>query len=267
MFEHMTIYIPTMGRLDKQITLEALSPELKKRVVLAVDHFDAMDHFEKYKDQCRVLELPMEVKGISEVRQHCMDVCNTKYIFLLDDDMVFFKRKEGTVKLARCTDDELNDMFTELLDWMDFEEIPLVGVSARQGNNHTPEDFREATRQMNFHGLDLPAIRQIGLKFNGLEVMEDFNMTLDLLTKGIANRVFYKYCWNQFGSGADGGCSEYRTGELQRKCAEELEFRYPDFVKVVVKKSKTAWKGMEERYDVRVQWKKAYEWGLENVNR
>ena len=55
-----------------------------------------------------------------------------------------------------------------------------------------------------------------------------------------------------------GGCSTYRTMELQGAAAEKLAAKHHPFVKVVIKKTKTAWGGAE-RKDVIVQWKKAYQ--------
>lgn len=266
MFNEITIMIPTMGRLNTQKTLSELAPKLQERTILLVEANEFDDHDMEYCERCDVLELPSSIKGIAAIRQWAVEYCPTPYLFLLDDDMVFFKREEESSRLNSCTHQNQYDMFNDLIDWMAFDDFPLVGLSARQGNNFVEQDYREATRQMNFHGVDIERFNELDLKFDGSEVMEDFNLVLSMLTRGIPNRVMYNYCWNQLGSGAEGGCSKYRTPELQRECAEQLEFDYPDFVTVVEKTNKTGWKGMETRTDVRVQWKKAYEWGLANGN-
>jgi hypothetical protein len=49
---------------------------------------------------------------------------------------------------------------------------------------------------------------------------------------------------------------------MQKRCAEELAASFPDFVTVVEKTTKTTWKEFPTRFDVRVQWKKAYEKGI-----
>ena len=260
MFENVTFYIPSKGRANNQLTLASLSPEVRARCFILVDGDEVWD----YEDAGNFNSLPMPdgLTGIGNVRQWAIDNCPTPYLFLLDDDMVFFTREQpGSPKLRKTTGDDINTMFSELIDWMDFDGVPVVGLSARQGNNHVDGDYVEATRQMNFHGVDVARFKELGLVFNGQEVMEDFFMILSLLTKGYTNRVFYKYCWNQIGSGAEGGCSSYRTWELQKLCAEKLRDKFPDFVTVVKKKTTTTWKEFGERYDVRVQWKKAYAFG------
>jgi len=263
MFEEITIFIPSKGRPEEQVTLSNLPEILHPRVKILVDE----DELEEYEDQMYPVEivgLPELVTGIGNVRQWAIENCETPYAFLLDDDMIFFKRIGETTSLEKCTEQTCIEMFQELTDWLSLEGYPVVGVSARQGNNRVEEPFKDVTRQMNFHGIDVNLFKHYGLKFNKQEVMEDFHMTLDLLSLGIPNRVMYQWCWNQKGSNEKGGCSTYRTWEMQKRNAEQLSESFPDFVTVVKKKTKTTWKGMNERYDVRVQWKKAYEQGVKN---
>jgi hypothetical protein len=101
------------------------------------------------------------------------------------------------------------------------------------------------------------------IELGRVPVMEDFDLTLQLLRAGFPNRVSYEFCWNQRGSGSEGGCSTYRTGEMQAAAARRLAELHPDFVKVVTKSSKSNWKqgDMQERVDVIVQWRKAFEAG------
>ncbi len=258
------IYIPTAGRADKQMTLKFIqetSQDLLDRTVLVVPVNEIGTYADLHGMEVDIIGCPE--KGIANTRQWIVENSQSNLLFQLDDDMVFFKREELGTKLARCTTEEFEHLFNELCDWL--KEYPLVGVSARQGNNHVEEDFRTATRQMNFHGINRQYFLDNNIKMNSLQVMEDFHTVLSLLTSGVANKVMYDYCWNQRGSGADGGCSTYRDNDLQSDCATDLAMEFPDFVTTVIKKSKSSWQGMQERTDVRVQWKKAYQWGLENA--
>jgi hypothetical protein len=231
-FSDVTIYIPTKGRAGKQVTLDFLGDELRGACTLLVED-DEFDDYRLSVDNVNIVAMPPEVKGIP-----------------------------GTLKLEKCDSYMMEDLFEELVNWMSLDDVPVVGVSVRQGNNHNSNIYQEHTRQMGFHGIDVQRFKTLGLRFDGQDLMEDFYMTLSLLTKGIANRVMYQYCWNQAGSGAAGGCSSYRTWEIQKRCAEELAASFPDFVTVVEKTTKTTWKEFPTRFDVRVQWKKAYEKGI-----
>jgi len=110
----------------------------------------------------------------------------------------------------------------------------------------------------NAYMYDVAQLRSLGVIMGRLRVMEDFDLTIQLLRMGKPNAVIYQYCWNQSGSNADGGCSQYRTLEMQAQAAHQLAKLHSGFVKVTEKQSKN-WKGMVTRTDVIVYWKKAYE--------
>jgi hypothetical protein len=90
-----------------------------------------------------------------------------------------------------------------------------------------------------------------------MKVMEDFDVALSLLTKGYENAIINTVAHNQKGSGAVGGCSVWRTPQVQAQAALKLAELYPGIVKVVEKTTKTAWGG-GTRTDVTIQWKAAY---------
>ena len=117
------------------------------------------------------------------------------------------------------------------------------------------------------HGLRPLDIGKLDIKYNDVELMEDYYMTLSLFARGKPNAVIVDWTWDQRGgSGQKGGCSNYRTPELQEKASYELATKFPDFVKVVEKETKTGWEGMKKRYDVRVQWQRAFKAGCPERN-
>jgi hypothetical protein len=194
-------------------------------------------------------------------------------ILQFDDDMDFCYRPkvDEPTLLTVETPERMLDMLGTLERWIVKDGFMHVGLSARQGNNrpfnneageYALHPYRDATRMVNAYAYDtkrLFAIKDIDVSRN--QVMHDFDLTLQLLRRGHPNRVMFEYCWNQRGSGADGGCSTYRDGSMQEASARQLAADHPDFVKVVVKKSKdtsASWKGMKERYDVTVRWRDAF---------
>jgi hypothetical protein len=88
--------------------------------------------------------------------------------------------------------------------------------------------------------------------------MEDFDIQLQLLRKGMPSISINTMVQNQRGSGLEGGCSTYRTVEIQEEAARTLQSYHPEFVSVVQKQTKSAWGG-GVRTDVVIQWRKAYE--------
>lgn len=255
----LTICIPTKGRL-KQKTWKVLNDAGMGPITYLV--CDAAD---KAKLERQTASLPgvqfmvCEQQGIHNVRQWIVENCPTKYVLMVDDDMEFFVRQGGgDWHLNKCDADDIRRMMMNIHILLAVDDIPLVGISARQGNNRQEAPVVFNTRMNNAYAMHCRVLLDNGVRWDRLPLMEDFDVTLQLLRLGYGNAVLYHWAWNQNGgSNAQGGCSGYRTAELQAECAHALKALHPDFVTVVEKKAKAGWKGMETRTDVRMQWKKA----------
>lgn len=77
-------------------------------------------------------------------------------------------------------------------------------------------------------------------------VMEDYFAALWLLRSGYPWRIHTAVVVGDNGSGASGGCSEFRTAAIQSRCAERLSALFPEWCKRYTKNSK-----LGEHYDVR----------------
>jgi hypothetical protein len=213
--------------------------------------------------------VPPECEGISHTRKWILTELaaqeGERYVLMLDDDMDFCYRPDmGKDDLETIKDlERFEAMFKVLEQWL-AEGFVHVGLAARQGSNHVSEPYRDVARMINAYAYDTIALADLGIELGRMPVMEDLDLTLQLLRKGYPNRVSYQYVWNQRGSGAEGGCSSYRTLEMQSNAALKLKSYHPEYVSIVTKTAGTVWKNMEERDDVIVQWQKAYEEGLRN---
>lgn len=260
MLNQLTIFIPSSGRVDRQITLAQLPPAYRKRTTLAVPSKEYDAYCKRWPDDS---VSPIPVMGISETRKWLMGFCRTRYCMMLDDDMVFaYRPVMSSPKLlsVSAAGVGVSQLMTYWLGLM--KQFAHVGLSARQGNNHVSEPYKTCCRMFNAYTYDLavlePLLRAGKVVPGRLPVMEDFDLTLQLLRAGHPNAVIYRWCWNQPGSNAAGGCSQYRTGEMQAQAATELARLHPGFVRVVEKESKN-WDGMNKRMDVTVYWQKAYQ--------
>jgi hypothetical protein len=275
----MLIAIPSRGRPDwkKQVTLRNFIVMKSKRpVVLCVP--DRKEEGRRYRNNVlsivgdrvnlSVEYVPETHFGISHTREWILTELATKYneryVLQLDDDLDFcYRPNMANDDLETIKDlERFEAMFVMLEKWLK-EGFIHVGLSARQGNNFFlgPETYRDVVRMMNSYAYDTHALKKLNVELGRIPVMEDFDLTLQLLRKGFPNRVSYNYCWNQRGSGAEGGCSSYRTPELQTESAQLLQKYHPAYVTLVTKTAGSVWKGMEEREDVTIQWQKAYEEG------
>ena len=250
------IYIPTLGRIGKQTTLDEFLTKSNHVPALVCPPQEEAAH-RAFVDP-RVEIVPCAAKGIGPTRQWILENSDAQVVILIDDDMKFQKRVDmESTKLQQCEAGDLDDMINECLDAVK-DGYAHGGISARQGNNNVKTKRKENLRMCNFHFLHKDTIMQVGARFDQLEVMEDFHFILSMLTRGYPNVGIFNYCWNQR-PGSIGGCNTYRTLEVQARAAEGLKEAFPDFVKVVEKHSETGWSiAQGTRKDVRVQWAKAF---------
>lgn len=253
----MEIIIHTYGRHDRQHTWKNLSPKVRSRTYLVVQERER-HLYEGYP----VHVLPPEILTLSHTRQYIFENFEADKICILDDDLEFaVRRNDEPTRFRKPIDDDIDKLFEELDFYTSGRYAHgLVGVSAREGGNFRTEQFLHATRQMRIHAIDVKLYRKLGIKFDRVAVMEDFDVTLQFLEAGYENLVLNHWVSNQHGSNTAGGCSHYRTDDVQSASAHELARLHPGFVSVVKKQTRTSWEG-KERTDVRVAWKRAYEQG------
>jgi len=262
------IYIPTLGRtgMNKQVTLREFLEYSSYKPILICPPGEYAIHRTYYN---RVLSC--HKKGIGPTRQWILDHSSADIVFMVDDDMRFSYRPDPKeIKLERCT--ELDPMVELVIKTVWEDGFIHGGIGARQGNNRKDMQtkrkgelsgghlIQDCERVNNVHFMNRKLVNDLGARMDQLTVMEDFHFTLTLLTKGFPNRVIHDYVWNQEGSGKTGGCSLYRTPEVQEQGANGLHEAFPEFVKVVTKVSKDSspsWKSFKERKDVIIQWLKA----------
>lgn len=204
-----------------------------------------------------IVVLPTHIKDVSATRDYLVhDVGGDAHIFMFDDDLRFAARRgDDPQKFTPATADDL--IFA--LQYVDehLERYPMVGLGAREGGNRVTECWLKATRIMRAFGLNRKYLREKMITFSPLKLMEDFHVNLQILESGGVTAVYNDLVTDQVGgSNSVGGCSTYRTPELQAESANLLASRHPGVVKVVQKTTKGAWGG-GTRTDVIVQWKQA----------
>ena len=257
----MKIYIPTRGRPDNQVTIDFFSKDFINHgtVILAIDE-DEEHLYGKY-EHVKKLVVPSSVKGISAKRKYIVDNTQDPRIVMLDDDLRFYVRKSPTDwHLRYLKPDEYLALFG-LIDEFFSQGFAHVGISAREGNNRVEGLTALNTRYMRVLGYNLDKFPD-DIEWGRTEVMEDFDIALQLLRKGKPCKISYFYAQGQKSSNAPGGCSEWRTIDVHNAGADRLHELHPEFVKVMEKQTKTAWNGLPRR-DVQVSWKKAYKAGVE----
>lgn len=253
----MQLYICTYGRSDNQVTWQNLPPSVREFTTLVVQ-----DREKDLYPQYPTLVLPPDITRIGPTRQFLVDYTlrqgQSQVLLMADDDLSFAtRRQDEPSKFTPATGQEIQD----LLEHMDSVAhlYAHVGVSPRDGANRRTEPALYNTRMTTrLSAYNVRMLQREGIRFDDMECMEDFHVTLSLLELGYKNVVINSMIHDQKGSNTVGGCSHFRTPEVQAAAAYELKRRHPDFVTVVQKKTKHSWGG-GVRTDVRVQWKRAYQ--------
>jgi hypothetical protein len=273
----MKIYIPTRDRINAQFTWDNLTDELRKQTVLVAPAEEVEAHRERGRNV--IARPPVR---LAAVRQWLVDEAvagpdrGLEPIIMLDDDLAFFVRKSPdahNLQPAKTNGEyPLDHLFWRLFclvgggtpEGMGGPELakPVVhaGLSPRQGNNWAFPATVEMNTRMNAVHCVLPAaLAHYGIRYDNVDMMEDYHVTLSLFEKGEDNAAICDGAWDQCkGSGAPGGFSHYRTSDRQTEAAHKLASLHRESVKAVTKIPKTGAGGFAgERTDVRVQWKKA----------
>jgi ssDNA-binding Zn-finger/Zn-ribbon topoisomerase 1 len=266
------VFIPTYKRLNRQPTLQALNAAGVATVLIvrpeeAQGALDLAQRLNLGNAQCTVYTLPEGITNLAQTRQVLMENVEDDVVFMMDDDLSFAvrgKRADNPLYLSAAEASDVQEMVKQV--YYHCEKEGLAGVSMREGNNRKEEEVEYCSRMCRAWAVHMPTFRAIGAKFEQYPSVEDFDITLQFLLAGKRNAVLNNFTTNQFGSNTEGGCSEYRTMDVQKEAAEALARKYPLFVKTVSKETKTkvTWGG-QTRIDVHVQWKKAYKEGLKNV--
>lgn len=263
----MEVVIPTYGRSDVQVTLRSFMAA-GIPVHLVVQKREA-ERYQRWKDAGAglplplIYELPDHIRTIAPTRDWIIqNVGSSKKIVMVDDDLTFYvRRDDDRTKFSDAHPLHLRHMMGTIESRL--SDYAHVGIAAREGANRNTEQYLENTRIMRLLGYRRDVLKKECIAFDTMEVMEDFHVALSLLELGYPNLIVNDFCHNQAGSGKSGGCSHFRTKELQAENARLLASRHPRFVKVVEKTTKGAWGG-GTRTDVTIQWKSAYAVGESN---
>ena len=255
----MLIVIPSKARATRQITLRGLPPVIREKVWLVVDSSE----YESYKSvHNQILKMPADYKGIGMARQFAVDWAlsqeNPK-LLMLDDDLTFaIRRSDDPTKFATSTDLDIIRAIEDVARKLD--DYAHVAIAPREGGNRRIDPYVSNNRALRALAFRVDKLCECGVSFTDMGVMEDFYVQLSLLLYGEPHLTINWMVQNQGGSNSEGGCSTYRTPEVQARAAEALHAKFPDFVRVVDKETKTAWGG-GTRKDVIISWKSAYEEG------
>jgi len=206
--------------------------------------------------------LPCVGAGIAETRQiigQFAAVQGEDKFFMIDDDCRFYVRRSPEEwNLIYMDPSQYSDLMLLIETLLD--DYGHVGVSPREGNNRLGAGDRmhivENTRTL--LGLAYRPADFLACEHGRVVVMEDFDVNLQLLEKGIPNCNIVYYAQGQRVTNAPGGCSTYRSHAVQDAAARRLAELHPGIVRLRTKENISGGE-FGTRTEVTIAWKKAFD--------
>lgn len=251
-----TVYIPTKGRDGELKTLQQVLVHSNIKPIIVCPSEEVLNFQESYP---QLIVKVVDKKYLGQVWQAIVEECPTTGVMILDDDLRFAYRYLGIHNWLEQVDEfMLDDMFKWMSDQLD-EGYVHGAISIRKGNHFQEDSYRECGNAKDCLYFNRDVLLKENARLDRLKTMQDFDITLQLMSLGYPNKVGFDFCCDQMDPAAVGGTTLYRTPDVQKEAAELLHSFWPDFVKVVQKKaaSKSSIYG-DTRYDVKIAWRKCW---------
>ncbi|XDZ62606.1 hypothetical protein AB8881_08600 [Alphaproteobacteria bacterium LSUCC0396] len=266
------IFIPTVNRVDRQITYNGLPKSLQKKVTMVVQHWERP----QYKYDCDYLVLP---KKLDLSDPMCLPKSreiiyregrNIKYS-VIDDDLIFKRRNQKRFGLPSdmekssrlCTNKDVTEMFKTFSKWLDDPTVTFCGPSQIQ--NIPSTDFYKNNQSISsfvcFNGSDFKDVLD-DLPTTEVRYGEDTIFFLSLLSRGFGNRVSHLFC---FGNESLKGkipsdvWDKTKYNDVWRD-HKKIEKMFPQFFKIPLDENgKRIEGGFRNFGKVRTYWSKCYQ--------
>lgn len=254
----MKILIPSRSRAKTLITPHQIPERFHENVIVYVAQEQKDDYEQHNPDlQIRSVSTMNDLLG-KKLELMARDV-EDELVMLCDDDFVFFRRIEPNApQLVKLEDTDWDELFSTInLLFENNQNLYGVGISMRQGNNRLDAEGNANTRLNGCIIYRRSLFLSDQIEHDRVNPMNDFDVNLQLLRLGYDNHLISQFCYNQGGTNAPGGSSDYRTLETQANSAHRLADLHPGFVSIRQKVNKTGDPSLRERTEVTVYWKKA----------
>lgn len=209
------IYIPTLDRVDKQVTWNCLPSWLQDITVLVVQPKEKELHGDK-----PILVLPDNDIGMSNTRKWIWEQGHNQIYGVFDDDLTFVKRLPNNKKLP-MTSDDWHYVIKRIDNWLQGE----FTFSGFRRQNLPPRDKEwsdntESLQAMFYNGKVAPRVDEIF--WSSKVYAEDVNLHLQLILTGHSNRVFNRYGMisKQF---TQGGCQSDTSISKNGRTAMDID--------------------------------------------
>jgi hypothetical protein len=258
----MKIAICTKKRPDRQKTLQILYKLFSKEdIYLFVEPSEVKD-YQKYEKVATIAVLGENDKGIRYARSFVLDYFKSHFpseiLCMTDDDIDNFSIRTEKVKywkMRKATLEEIKFMF--VFNQAFLLRNPEYGQSTISfgGSNFLFDgEQKENTRCWAFMFFNIANLNKYDINYdiaNGYELFEDYDITIEMLQKGLKNISFYKWAFNtKFAN--EGGVQQFRFDRVKNdKSVSYMCEKWPDVVGYFFSNN-------HKLPEIKVNWKKAY---------
>jgi hypothetical protein len=261
----------TRGRIGAQRTYESIPWSWRDKCFLVVPPTEHNEHYtlggdDDFGKRIPTIPVPYTVTNYSQkmqwILQDGMDD-GEECCVILDDDLVFSRqiiKDDGKVGLKTLTGSDTEILLGPfaLMENL-LEDTALVGVHPRQMGHIQKPPYNENGKVICIQGCNRRLIGTIP-DLTKYPILSDVVLNATLLARGQGNKIITTIFQDWGSCNAPGGCSLYRTPEMQAEACYWLEERFGPYIKAVEKESKDGWLG-GKRVDFRGQWKALYKAG------
>jgi hypothetical protein len=272
------IFIPTVNRVDAQITFKNLPDELKKKVVMVVQAWERP----KYSYDCEYLVLPdtseyhfSDTYCIARTRKLIYEAGQNMKYALLDDDIEFVRRNakyfgdsSNMEKSKRkSTNSDIIEMFDLFDRWLDDPDVTVCGCSFVQFPPRKERYYNNSSMSSVYwiNGNDFNQLLP-KMDLTSVKVFEDVCFLLSLLVNGYGNRVSSEFVYNNISISKKNYTStiwDSQTAEQTTKDHQYLEKLFPGIFQIKYDESGNRVQGgFRNVGKTQINWKKAYKFNL-----
>lgn len=245
----MNIVIPTKGREGNQMTLSHLPESLRIHTTLFIPEGETHNHPKIYVE-------PRQMHKGEKV-QHMLDGFFGRKFIMCDDDLRFSSKALREDRLHPASEEEIEKGFHKVWELLDTH--PIVGIHQRFMGHLCESSVVPCGRTFAAFGVNIDLLPSGIENLNSWMVCEDAVLQLSVLSKGGSTPVIGTLFWDQCGgSNASGGCSTYRTPEVQKEHVLRLKEKFPEFVTLKEKAPVSGWFAGAPRLDYILYVSKAY---------
>jgi len=191
--------------------------------------------------------------------------CGKEHVFIVNDDVDFYFRKEELSSKYTNKYDELMEkkvvekIFLECI-YLCNSKFPISGLPLKQGSQDAKYWFEKNRQIIHLQCYHVPTLEKEEIEHDGMGVcgMSDRWVQLSLHERGYRTVSNFRYAVGDMGTGRPGGCTEFRTPELVTEAARAVKERFPE-VTQLKRKANGVWD--TPRIDCTIRLKKYLEEG------